>query len=276
MEPIFPISDPRRPAGPRLLAAFDQETNRIVLPEHVRAMPWAQQVEWARERNMRPTDEAEDAHRSRGFMEKARFLLEATRSRQVVEAYAAYSMFEMMQPFGMIVDGTAVTAAAETILAPAPVLTVNANIFPFPGKQVWIHANGILSSVVTTPGTFTFRLRWGTGVVGDVLLMASGACAPDVAAHTSAMFWIDLFIKCTAQGPLATSLSLAVHGKVNLSSSDVTLAAQQALYMPAGNATQAIVTGLDGTINKTLTLTVQPSLTTGSVSLRDAQLIGMN
>lgn len=262
----------------KVLAGFDRDTNRILLPEYVRQMPWTQQVEWARERGMQPTSAAENAHRAKGFVERARFLLEAVKLRNpnAEQIYAAYSMFEAMQPWGMHVDGTAVTAAAETILAPAPVLTLPGNYFAFVDKILWLHGNFILSSPVTTPGTFTFRAKWGTGVVGDTLLMASGACAPDIAVHTNAMGFIDLFLKCTAQGPLNNSLSLAIHGKVHLSSSDVTLAAQQALYMPAGNAAQAVVTGLDGTIAKTLTLTVQPSLATGSVSLRDAWLMSLN
>lgn len=65
-------------------------------------------------------------------------------------------------------------------------------------------------------------------------------------------------------------------GKVEMAGSDVTLAAQQALYIPPGGTAQANTAGLDGTINKTLSLTVQPSLATGSVTLRDIWVVAMN
>jgi hypothetical protein len=234
-------------SGMRPVCGYDLDSNMVRIPDHIWELSKSKQLAWFKKNRIIPPVQG-----------------------------AAYSMFEMMQPWGMQADAPAITAAAEAIISQATTLTVPSNYFAYPNKVCWLHAHGILSSPVTTPGTFTFRLRWGTGVVGDVLLMASGALAPDIAVHTNAMFWIDCWIKCLAQGALATSLSVQVHGKVNLSSSDVTLAAQQAQFMPAGNAAQANITGLDGTIAKTLTITAQPSLTTGSVSLRDAWVVSMN
>jgi hypothetical protein len=230
-----------------MICGYDLDANKVMIPEFVWQLSRVEQRTWFKNNHIMPPVEG-----------------------------AAYSMFEMMQPWGMQADAPAVTAAAETILSQATVLTLPANFFAGPNKALWLHGMGLLSSAVTTPGTFTFRLRWGTGVVGDTLIVASGACAPDVAAHTSAMFWIDIWLKALATGPLATSLTLEAHGKVNLSSSDVTLAAQQALFIPAGTASQANVASLDGTIAKTLTLTVQPSVATGSVTLREAWVIAMN
>src|SRR5260370_27069513 len=167
---MFPIGG----TGPRRIAGYDLESNRVLLPEHVRAMSWEKQVEWARSRNMKPTDEAEDAHRSKGFMERARFLLDAMKSRSAIEAYAAYSMFEMMQPFA-VNDAVAVTAAAETILSQATILTLPANFFAFPGKALWLHRTCQESNVITTPPTYTFPPPYGTRVGGETLLVAGGA-----------------------------------------------------------------------------------------------------
>lgn len=235
--------------APQLLSGYDLDSNRVLLPPHIRYLAPRAKKRWMDEHGFVPAIEG-----------------------------GAYSMFEAAQPWGMMADAPAITAAAEAIISQPSVMTLPPNFFSFPGKVLWLHANGILSSPVTTPGTFTFRLRKGTGVVGDVLLIASGACAPDNVAHTNAQFFIDLWLKCIAMGQLTTSLQLQIHGKVSLSSSDNTLAAKQAEYMPAGNAAQAAVTGLDGitAANQTLTLTGQPSLTTGSISLRDVWLTAMN
>ncbi len=235
---------------PELLCGYDLDANRVLLPPHIRYLPKKERRRWMDEHGFVPAVEG-----------------------------GAYSMFETAQPFGMMADAPAITAAAEAILSQPSVMTLPPNFFSFPGKILWLHGNGLLSSVITTPGTFTWRLRKGTGIATDPLVMASGAIAPDsVQAYTSAMWYIDLWIKCIAMGQLVTSLQLQVHGQVNLSNQDVSLASRRASYMPSGLATQAAVTGLDGitAANQTLTLTGQPSLTTGSMSLRDVWLTAMN
>lgn len=248
---FFPISDPHgrtdQPlSGPRRIAGYDLDANRILLPEHIRAMPTAERKRWMKDHGIVPATEG-----------------------------GAYSMFEMMQPFA-VNDAPAVTAAAETILSQATILTLPANFFSFPGKVLWLHGMGKQSNVVTTPGTFTFRLRYGTGVVGDTLLVASGAIIPDPVAATDNLWFIDLWIKALVTGPLATSLTLLAHGCVELANGDASLASDKAKYMPAGGTSLANVASLDGTIAKTLTLTVQPSLGTGSVTLRDVWVVAMN
>lgn len=268
---MFPIGG----TGPRRIAGYDLDANRILLPEHIRQMSWEKQVEWARARHMKPTDEAEDAHRARGFMEKARFLLDSMKSRTAIEAYAAYSMFEMMQPFA-VNDAVAVTAAAETILSQATILTLPANFFAFPGKALWLHGVCKQSNVVTTPGTYTFRLRYGTGVVADTLIVASGAIVPDPVAVTDNLVIIDLWLKALVTGPLATSLTLLAHGLVQMANQDASLASDKAKYMPGGGTALANVAALDGTIAKTLTLTVTPTVATGAITLRDVHVVAMN
>ena len=272
MDPrIFPVGG----SGPRRIAGYDLDANRILLPEHIRQLPWPKQVEWARERNMKPTDEADDAHRARGFMERARFLLDAMKSRSAVDAYAAYSMFEMMQPFA-VNDAPAVTAAAETILSQATILTLPANFFSFPGKLLWLHGMGKESNVVTTPGTLTFRVRLGTGVVGDTLLAAGGAIVPDPVAVTDNLWFIDVWIKALVIGPLTTSLTLLTHGFVALANGDASLATRKASHLPAGGTALANVASLNGNTIQTITLTVQPTVATGSITLRDVWVVAMN
>lgn len=270
---MFPVGG----TGPRRIAGYDLDANRILLPEHVRAMSWADQVDWARERGMKPTKETAAMHRSRTFMEQAREILDTVKRRHpgAEGLMAAYSMFEMMQPFA-VNDAVAVTAAAETILSQATILTLPANFFAFPGKALWIHGVCKQSNVITTPGTYTFRLRFGTGVVGDTLIVASGAIVPDPVAVTDNLVVIDIWMKALLTGPLATSLTLLAHGIVQMANQDASLASDKAKYMPAGGTSLANVTGLDGTVAKTLTLTVAPSVATGSITLRDVHVVAMN
>jgi len=72
------------------------------------------------------------------------------------------------------VDGTALnTSTSQTsIIPPAAKYTLPANYFAI-GKMLRITATGRVSSIVTTPGTFTFDLKFGT-----VVVFTSGAIAP--------------------------------------------------------------------------------------------------
>lgn len=225
---------------------YDLDANKILLPEHIRRMPSKKRKAWM------------DLH---GIVPSV--------------GGGAYSMFEMMQPFA-VNDSVAVTAAAETILSQATILTLPANFFAFPGKLLWLHGTCKQSNVVTTPGTYTFRLRLGTGVVGDTLLVASGGIIPDPVAVTDNLVEIDLWVKALATGPLTTSLTLLAHGFIGFANSDASLASDKAKYMPGGGTSLANVASLNGNIAQTLTLTVTPTVATGSITLRDVWVVAMN
>lgn len=66
---------------------------------------------------------------------------------------------------------------------------------------------GSISTVITTPGTITFRLRWG-GVAGTVLA-ASGAFAPDpTAALTTGTYKIVWTVEVRAVGSNGTMFAI--------------------------------------------------------------------
>ena len=284
-----PVPHRKEPGAPGLVSGYDLDANVFVLPPHVRALPFTEQVAWAREHKLQPTKETEALHAeaerlARGrtlfgtFLDKAELILRSTRERVDplgLDLAAAYSMFEMMQPF-INADAPAVTAAAETILSQATVMTLPAQFFSFAGKVLWLHGGGKQSNVVTTPGTYTFRLRYGSGVVGDTLLGAGGAIVPDPVAVTDNLFMVDLYVKAKAVGPLTTSLTLLAYGLVQMANSDASLASDKAKYIPGGGTSLADVASLDGTVAKTLTLTVTPTVATGSITLRDAWIVALN
>jgi len=233
----------------RILSGYDLDSNRILLPEHIRALPTKQRKAWMAEHGIVPAIEG-----------------------------GAYSMFEMMQPF-MVADAVAVTAAAKTALTNDLIFTLPANVFAFPGKALWFHAVGVLTTTAT-PGTYTFTLNWG-GAAGTVLA-TTGAIAPSAVINTNTLWFCDFYLKARATGALTTSLTLTAYGLVESPSWLVptTQAIAGVNYAPPNTATPgtalADVTGLDQTVAKALTLAVTPSVTTGSIACRDAWVVALN
>lgn len=120
------------------------------------------------------------------------------------------------------------------------------------------------SSVITTPGTFTFRLRWG-GVAGTALC-TSGAYAPDVtAAGTTISAMIEFWVTCRAVG--ATAASFFAMGKMTLQDfDDATVAALvgnlNMSMIPV--SAPAAVGSLDTTTAKALSPTFNSSVATAT------------
>jgi hypothetical protein len=102
-----------------------------------------------------------------------------------------------------IADGTQISnSTSETIVVP------DFNIpayYMAAGRTLRITAYGVNSNVVTTPGTLTFRVRWG-GVAGTVLL-ASAAIVMDVTARTNAFWYLACTITCRTAGSSGTFIS---------------------------------------------------------------------
>lgn len=132
-----------------------------------------------------------------------------------------------------------------------------------PGRTLRVTASGLVSNVVTTPGTLTMRLRWG-GVAG-VVLAASGAIALDTTAHTSYMWFLSLIVVCRTAGSSGTFLTAG-----QLWTNDVASAtAANLLANPMGSAgasANAAVT-VDTTAAKLLSLTAQFSVATSPTNL---------
>jgi hypothetical protein len=172
-----------------------------------------------------------------------------------------------------------VTAASNTALTQDTLMTLPANFFAFPGKILWMRAVGILTTT-GTPGTYTFILKWG-GASGTQLA-TTGAISPAAVTNTNTLWFADFYVKARATGGLTTSLTVTAYGVV--SSPTFLVATTQAIagvnYAPPNTGTPgtalADVASLDGTIAKALTLTVTPTVTTGSIAVRDAFIVALN
>lgn len=123
------------------------------------------------------------------------------------------------------------------------------------------------SSVITTPGTFTLRARWG-GAAGTILA-ASGAYAPDpTAAGTTVTGWVEYYIAVRAISTTAggTQGSLMTIGRMNLQDvDDATVASIIAnLNMTNIPVSAPAAVAVDTTVSKALSLTFQSSVATAT------------
>jgi len=157
--------------------------------------------------------------------------------------------------YATVADGTAITAAAETIMVPDFTLPAN---YLYPGRVLKYTIFGKVSTAITTPGTITVRLRYGG--VGGTELAASGAYAPDpTAALTNGTCWIEFYMVCRAVGTAAASLTF---GRMEFADYDDASAAtlkgnlDMAVIPTTGAATVNINTTTANALSPTFTQTV--------------------
>lgn len=166
-------------------------------------------------------------------------------------------------------DGTQIlNSTAETIICPDFNFIANDSRI-YQGAAFNIKCFGDMSFVITTPGTVTFRVRWG-GVAGTVLA-ASGAYAPDptaALATRSYMLDIDLVWRSTGAAGSAFCMGNMVIGDVD-DASATTLQGNLAMSLlgSAGANTPAVVSSLDTTAAKALSVTAQFSVSTATTQL---------
>jgi hypothetical protein len=158
----------------------------------------------------------------------------------------------------IIADGTQISnSASETIVCPD--FSIPA-FYMAPGRTLRIFSAGLVSNVVTTPGTLTYRLRWGG--VGGTALAASAALALDTTAHTNFGWTLQLYVVCRTAGATGTFLT---SGNVWLGDTLTSTAANllPAIMPASGNAAVTV----DTTTAKLLSLTAQFSVSTNPTNL---------
>lgn len=159
-------------------------------------------------------------------------------------------------------NGTTQAAAAEALIYPD--FTFPIGYFSKSGQFIEFELRGIMSTPASTPGTATFRVRWG-GIAGTILC-ASAAIVPVVSMTNTPWTFRGRIICRAANVDLSTALSLMAQGEF------------QSLAMPSGYAglTQptpgTVVSSLDDTIAKALSFTYQPTVATASLTCTDYAL----
>jgi len=169
---------------------------------------------------------------------------------------------------------------ATTTISGTTTETIMVPDYPLPagyltaGRYLKYTLLGDYSTAITTPGTLTFRLRYG-GVAGTVLAV-SGAFAPDpTAASTTVPFIVEWFIACRADG---ASGSLFVQGRMMLSDYDdasaTTVVGNLNMQFVPVSAPAAVT--VNTTTANALSPTSAASVTTGSLRTNMAMLEVLN
>jgi len=164
-----------------------------------------------------------------------------------------------------IADGAQIlNTTTETIICPDYTFAANDNRI-YQGAAFNIRAWFDVSNVVTTPGTLTLRVRWG-GVAGTILA-STGAVSLSTTARSNYSGSIDADLVVRSIGSAGSMFCM---GRAYLN--DVPVAADslpQGIYTmgSAGANVPAVVSSLDTTTSKALSLTAQFSVSTATTQL---------
>jgi|SRR3989304_307847 len=164
-----------------------------------------------------------------------------------------------------IADGAQIlNTTTETIICPDFTFAANDNRI-YQGAGFNIRAWFDVSNVVTTPGTLTLRVRWG-GVAGTILA-STGAVSLSTTARSNYSGSIDADLVVRSIGSAGSMFCM---GRAYLN--DVPVAADslpQGIYTmgSAGANVPAVVSSLDTTTSKALSVTAQFSVSTATTQL---------
>src|SRR5713101_3714285 len=95
-----------------------------------------------------------------------------------------YNSLVTMQAVGPNLTGS---LTATSLLNPQAKLTLPAGFFTYIGQKLKILASGQLGNIVTTPGTLTIDVRFGSVVVFNGAAMQLSSTA-----HTTLPFWLEI------------------------------------------------------------------------------------
>lgn len=168
-------------------------------------------------------------------------------------------------------DGAAltntITPTSLLIATAKPVLP--AQYFDRVGKMLRVTAKGRFSTVVTTPGTFTFDVRFGSTIV-----FTGGAMALNTTAQTNATFTMEVTLVCKSIGSGAVATVLGIGSFVSravIGSGAAGATGANELLLP--DTAPAIGTGFDSTIAQTVDLFGTWSVASASNSITVHQLL---
>jgi hypothetical protein len=173
------------------------------------------------------------------------------------------------------VDGPALTASTTptSILHGTGKIALPANFFNYVGKRLFIKACGRISNIVTTPGTLTLDVRFGSVIVAN-----GGAMALNIVAKTNVPWVLEWELTCRAIGPTTTANMMHQGTWV----SESVIGAPLPSVGGAGvhmlpNAAPAVGTGFDSTAAQTVDLFATWSLNNAnSIQVHQYELIAEN
>ena len=162
--------------------------------------------------------------------------------------------------------GTAVTGtAAATIMPTSAFATIAAGALQL-GSTVKVKLRGVISNIVTTPGTLTLDLR-----IGGVVVSAFGAIPLNVTANTNAAFDCEMIgvVRSLGSGTTATIIASAEFtSRSVVGSATAAAGGQSSVILPETG--MAVGTGFNSTAAMTVDAFATFSLTGNSITVHQA------
>jgi hypothetical protein len=154
--------------------------------------------------------------------------------------------------------GPSNTVTETSVLPAASKFTLPANLIVL-GTILRITLIGQLSNVVTTPGTFTFAIKFGATAV-----FSTGAMTCSTTAHTSLPHWLDIFLTCRAEGTSANFMGQSKAAGIMCLLSGADLTTHGTLLGPA--TAPAVGSNFDSTATQQMDLTLTTSVATSGTN----------
>lgn len=133
---------------------------------------------------------------------------------------------------------------AKTVINAQALYTLPAGTLKI-GDQLKVDVRGAISNIVTTPGTITMQVMFGS-----IIVFTTGAMQMSSTAHTTIPFHLDVLLTCRAIGP-TTSANFMGQGTIHSQTVNATAVAdgtQTHTTLLAPNTAPAVGTGFDSTI----------------------------
>ena len=163
-------------------------------------------------------------------------------------------------------DGSALnTSTTETsILLGQAKYTLPANFLTYAGQTLRMRTMGRISNIVTTPGTLTFRVKFGS-----IAVASTGALALNIVAKTN-VTWIldwDLTLRSVGSGTVATFMHTGQWQSESVIGSPAAGSGGAASHIFPATA-PAVGTGFDSTVSNVIDVTAQWSISNAANSIQ--------
>lgn len=141
------------------------------------------------------------------------------------------------------------------------------------GTMLQIRAAGIISSVVTTPGTARYDVRLGSSVVFDGL-----AVLLNTTAQTNQQWQLEIDLLCTAGGSLATIFGLGKwYSNAQINSPTITTGPQCGpALLPWNTTNPGAGSTFDATVPQVLDIFFTQTVATGSMTCKYCSAVILN
>lgn len=170
------------------------------------------------------------------------------------------------------IDGAVITAAAATSMIPAEnKITLPASWW-VKGKQLRIEASGRISSLITTPGTARYDIRFGGTVVFDGLAILLDT----VAGHTTVGWKLDIVLTCRAVGTTANLFGVGTWTCEDILGVPATAPKGVLSAILPWNATPAVGANFDSTTSQVVDAQFTQTAATGSMTCHTYAVFARN